>query len=151
VEAERRREGPGGMADVLIFGIDHKNEIRARQLTRGLSVNFRFFKMDKLLIPAYGLSDIFVMDSVLEGFPLVLLKSMSSGCAPFVTRFPGVTDAVRHGINGWIGKTAGDTLAKALSVDSAQLKKMSAEASQTAWKFSWKKTAEQYENIYRGL
>jgi len=137
--------------DVLVFGNDRANSARASALARSLSVKVCFFESDASLRAAYGLSDILMMDSLSEGFPLVLLESMSAGCVPFVTRFGGVPDVVQHEVNGHICANAVDVIFQALSAPDSRLQSMSKQAVETARQYTWRKTAEEYEAVYRSL
>ena len=138
-------------ANFLIFGSDQKNRASARQLADSLSIHAEFFENDADLLKAYQLSDVFLMDSLCEGFGLVVLEAMSAGCVPFVTNFGGVGDVISHTINGWVGNDAQDVVAQALSTPAVQLESMSRKATETARRYTWERTAEQYEAVYRSL
>ena len=52
------------------------------------------------LMPAYVGADVFVLPSLAEGMPIVLLEAMASGTCVVATDIPGNRDLVRNGENG---------------------------------------------------
>lgn len=51
----------------------------------------------------YERSDLFVLSSKWEGFPLVLIEAMSCGCAVLATDCEtGPAEIIEHGANGWL-------------------------------------------------
>lgn len=52
--------------------------------------------------PFYEAATIFVLPSLIEGFPLVLLEAMAYGLPSVVTDVGGVKEAVSHGVDGLI-------------------------------------------------
>lgn len=49
-----------------------------------------------------GLSDIFVLPSLVEGLPLALVEAMALGKACLATRINAVPELIRHGVTGWL-------------------------------------------------
>ncbi|MCX6078467.1 MAG: glycosyltransferase family 4 protein [Chloroflexi bacterium] len=47
-------------------------------------------------------ADCFVLPSLWEGFPIVLLEAMAAGAPVVATDIPGNTDAIRSGVDGWL-------------------------------------------------
>ncbi len=75
-----------------------ETDVKARQLTH--SVSFAGFRDD---IPdILQLADIFVLPSVLEGFPFVVLEAMAAGRPVIATDVGGNREAVLDGVTGTI-------------------------------------------------
>lgn len=53
-------------------------------------------------LPFYKISDIFVLPSWLEGFGLVVIEAMLSGCVCIRTDTEGASDQIKHGETGFI-------------------------------------------------
>ena len=49
-----------------------------------------------------GAMDCFVLPSIWEGFPIVLLEAMAAGVPVVATNIPGNDEAVSSGVNGWL-------------------------------------------------
>ncbi|MFX0137732.1 MAG: glycosyltransferase family 4 protein, partial [Candidatus Hodarchaeota archaeon] len=63
----------------------------------------RYLKLPcKELISLYQISDVFVLPSLIEGFPQVLLEAMASGLPIVATDVPGNKDAIIDGKNGFL-------------------------------------------------
>lgn len=138
--------------DMLVFGDDRHNRRALEELgkqTKG--GHLHVFGEDGLLAAAYGLSDVFAMDSISEGFPLTLLEAMASGCVPITTRFGGVSDIVRDGYNGYIRDSAADVVRSALACDREELVRLGARAAELARSRSWDEVAKAYDEIYYDL
>lgn len=89
-----------------------------------------------VLADLYRANDVLLFPSRIEGFPLVLLEAMASGCVPVASLIKGVTDAaVTEGKDGLlfpIGQKAAATSAlRRLAGDRALLRRMSAAAVDT--------------------
>ncbi|MEN3974768.1 glycosyltransferase family 4 protein [Emcibacter sp. SYSU 3D8] len=90
-----------------------------------------------VLAGLYRRSDVLLFPSRTEGFALVLLEAMASGCVPVASQIRGVTDAaVTDGHDGLlfpIGQTASATAAlRRLAQDRPLLHRLSAAAAATA-------------------
>jgi glycogen synthase len=53
-------------------------------------------------LKVYGHSDVFIITSEFEGFPVSVLEAMAHGCVPVVTDIrSGVPELVQDGVNGY--------------------------------------------------
>ena len=81
----------GSMADAM----------RADAERRGLGRQVTFVERTAEIEKYYRAADIFVLPTLREGLPNVLLEAMGSGVPPLITRLEGITDwVVEHGRNG---------------------------------------------------
>ena len=79
-------------------------EDSARQLGAELGLNgvlhFAGYRMD---VPdLLQCMDCFVLPSLWEGFPIVLLEAMAAGAPIVATNIPGNDEAIRSGVDGWL-------------------------------------------------
>jgi len=75
---------------------DLKAEARALKLERNV-----LFIGPRLDIPELLKTfDLYVLPSLWEGFPMVLLEAMAAGCPIIATNVGGVSKAIKHGFNG---------------------------------------------------
>jgi glycosyltransferase involved in cell wall biosynthesis len=101
----------------------------------------------------YARHDIFVLPSLVEGMPLVLLEAMASGLAVVTTESSGMTDLVEDGHDGLLTIPGdADSLAVALSAlyGNSQLRRTLGCAAQEKMKrFTWKLSALRHEAVFR--
>jgi glycosyltransferase involved in cell wall biosynthesis len=97
-------------------------------------------------------ADIFVLPSLAEGMPNVVLEAMGSGLPIVATDVPGSEELVRNGENGYLLKTREpDDLAHALLalITNPQQRKLMGYASQhLAGHYTWKKVTQRYQALY---
>lgn len=104
-------------------------------------------------IPKYmKKSDIFVLPSLSEGFPNVILEAMAAGLPIVSTNVGGVPDIIQEEVNGLLVKPMSprDTANGVLMLlkDDELRKKMSANNKIEAQKYSLDKVVDNLENIY---
>ena len=101
----------------------------------------------------YAQHDIFVLPSLVEGMPLVLLEAMASGLAVATTESSGMTDLVEDGHDGLLTIPGdADSLAVALSTlyGNSQLRhKLGCAAQEKMKRFTWKLSARRHEAVFR--
>ncbi len=137
--------GDGPDKDKLITQIDDL----------GVNKSFRFYGyVDHEKLPEYYLdADIFVLPSLAEGMPNVVLEAMGSGLPVVATKVPGSEELVHHGENGFL-VDSGDSqaLARALTKlinDRALREKMGRAAKDIVKNYTWETIAEQYIALYK--
>ncbi len=143
--------GCSGTYEILVFGRDPFHRRTAQALARSSGVSAQFFSDDSSLLAAFALSDVLLMDSVSEGFPLVLLEAMASGCVPVVSPCGGVSDCIRDGVNGIVRASAAEIAQVALTIADDALASMSAHARRDACDWHWARVATAYERIYAAV
>jgi glycosyltransferase involved in cell wall biosynthesis len=99
-------EGEGTLCNyrLNIYGSGHgpeKEEVEklAAQLTKGVA-EFHGAVDQATLAKAMSNAHVFVLPSMFEGLPLVLLEAMSCGCVVVVTDLPGVREIIEEGGDG---------------------------------------------------
>jgi glycosyltransferase involved in cell wall biosynthesis len=117
------------------------------------SINVRPFVSRAEMPELYGQHDIFVLPSLVEGMPLVLLEAMASGLAVVTTESSGMTDLVEDGHDGLLTIPGdADSLAVALSTlyGNSQLRhKLGCAAQEKMKRFTWKLSALRHEAVFR--
>lgn len=121
---------------------------------RGLRAFFRFHGyVEHGKLPEYYLdSDIFVLPSLAEGMPNVVLEALGSGLPVVATRVPGSEDLVQSGQNGFLVEARDPkALAEAVSalLDSPRLReRMGQRSLEYGKQYTWASIAEQYLSLY---
>jgi len=100
--------------------------------------------------------DVFVLPSLFEGLPVVLIEAMAAGCAVVATRIGGVEEVVVDSFNGILVQPGdSQSLASALRsliTDSEMRKRLGEQAQRhAAQEFSAKVMVERTEAVYREL
>ena len=100
-------------------------------------------------------ADIFVLPSLSEGFPIVILEAMASKLPIVATNVRGLPDIVEDGVNGFLVEPRNpDQLAEKiiflLNDDKLRLK-MSRANLEKAKKYDWSCVVEQLEEVYRSV
>jgi|SRR5579859_65267 len=135
---------------LLVFGHDPRNLAAAQaEVNQACNDRVRFLGADRRLPTAFGLGDMLLMDSVSEGFPLVLLEAMAAGCVPVVNTFGGVSDVIDDGVNGFVRESAEEIVSQALSTDTDRLHEMSARSVQSGGARTWDIVAHEYAEVYK--
>jgi glycosyltransferase involved in cell wall biosynthesis len=98
------------------------------------------------------ISDIFVLPSLSEGFPNVILEAMAAGLPIVTTNFEGSSEIVEDGVNGFIVQTKNpkalaDSIAEILD-DFNVKQSMSARNREAVAKYDWGNIIIHLEKIY---
>lgn len=88
-------------AKLLIIGDGFlQNHLKALVKESGLKNNV-VFTGNRLDIPeVLNILDVFILSSISEGLPMVLLEALAAGCPIVATDVGGVSTAIKNGING---------------------------------------------------
>jgi len=106
------------------------------------------------LPPIYSRADVFVLPSLVEGFPLTALEAMACGLPVIVSEHTFAADVVREGIDGFITPIRDDqAIADRLRFlyehpDRREL--MATAARQRAEQFSWQRYGERILTVLGG-
>jgi glycosyltransferase involved in cell wall biosynthesis len=145
----------GGMEVELTVAGDgaDRERLERRLAASSCKVTFLGTVEQDVLAGLYRSHDVLLFPTRTEGFALVLLEAMLSGCVPAVSAIKGVTDApIVHGENGMlfpIGDTAAAAAAlRRLGDDRGLLRRMSAAGIETA---ATRYTLDRQMQAYAGL
>lgn len=86
----------------VIVGSGHR-ESEYRSLAEELKIENVLFTGEigrKELLEAFASSDVFVLPSLFEGMPYVVLEAMAAGKPVVASRLPGLTEVIKEGRNG---------------------------------------------------
>lgn len=142
---------------VIIAGDGHlkkklKNLIHEFGLTEQVSLPGHIKEIESVL----SLTEIFVLPSLYEGFPLALLEAMASGCAVIGSNAGGIPDIITNSKTGFIVKR-GDSRAIAehikllLSNKDLRLKLGKNGREHVRKKYKWAKIVRSVSQIYRRI
>jgi glycosyltransferase involved in cell wall biosynthesis len=130
-------------------------EIRARIVKLGLSDNFRLLGHRDDVADLLAASDIFVLASEWEGYPIALMEAMAAGLACVATRVGGATDAIENGVNGLLLNPRDvDALVRHLESligDPGKRKRLAAAAAERASYFDISRASTHMASLYVGL
>lgn len=111
-----------------------------------------------VLTELYRQSQMVLISSSREGFPLTLMEGMAQGCVPICTAVGGIPEHIRHLENGWLLPAEDDnavvtgicTALEQLSQDRSVLERLSTSAFDYALQhFSGGRFCEEYRNILK--
>ncbi|MGY9020606.1 MAG: glycosyltransferase, partial [Alphaproteobacteria bacterium] len=99
---------------------------------------------------------VFCLPSIEEGFPLVNLQALASGCPVITTEAAGAADTIQDGINGLtIGNNSIEQLTEALEklIDDAALRQQISAAATASVQngFSWDQYVSRAMSAYENL
>jgi glycosyltransferase involved in cell wall biosynthesis len=122
----------------------------------GVAERVRFLGVQKDMPRLYAALDVFVLTSLREGFPNVVIEAMASGCAVVATRVGGVPEIVEDGLSGLvIAPQSPDEVAAALDrlAADAELRRGLAAAGRrrVLERFDLGRSVEAHETLYASL
>ena len=104
------------------------------------------------LAEKYQQADVFVLSSLAEGMPLVVLEAMASGLPIIATRVQGMEDLVKEGVNGYLFPPADPlSLSRCLAAainDGDGRVQMGRRSTNIVQKYDWGSITKQYLRIY---
>ncbi len=144
--------------DVVFLAVGQgplESEIRARHLELGLGDRFRLLGYRPDAIRLLAGSDIFVLASLQEGYPVALMEALAIGLPVVATDAGGIPDAIRSGREGLLVPRADPSaLAEALitlSRDAELRRSMAAAAEARGREFDIARAVRRTTEIYEAL
>ena len=102
----------------------------------------------------YASADIFVLPTLREGMPMVILEAMASGLPIVTTKVSGIPEIVNEKCSIYVkrkdSKTLASSIIKILS-DPKKMRRMSKEARRASIRLRKEVVLEKYKNLYRSL
>ena len=140
---------------LLIVG-DGAQRHELETMARDLKIKAIFTGWQHNIVPYYSLMDIFVLPSLFEGLPNVILEAMAMKKPVVATRVGGNPDVLSNGVNGFLVPVRDVTqLAVALEklIEDEELRmRMGATNRQKVEKyFLWSHTVDKVEKIYKEI
>ncbi len=142
---------------LLLIAGEGEQEAELRSLTEKTGANVRFLGFRRDVPELMNAADAFLLSSVVEGLPLVLLEAGACGLPCVATDVGGVREIVLDGSNGYVAP-AGDPkelarrIASMMSLTAAERRQMGSIARQRAvTHFDLKAVAEHWDQLYREL
>ena len=141
---------------VLFVGIKRVAELERLEAKLAGRHEVRYVEFAWDVLPYYGLLDLSVLPSRIEGLSQTLLESMSLGIPTIASRAGGNTDVIRHGENGLLFDPGDATglaaeLERLLGDDVLRDRVRSAAIHTATEEFSLARTIERTERLYRDL
>lgn len=101
----------------------------------------------------YNSSDVFVLPSLFEGMPSVVLQAMACGLPIISSRVQGSEDLIKPGVNGYLVEigSVDDITDKMIRVitDGGMRKQMGIKSREIIKGYSWDNVSSRYEELYR--
>jgi len=143
-------------AKLVIAGSGREEDNLSRQI-KDLNITNSVFMLGKLrkekVAQLMAAADVFVLPSKMESFGLTLLEASAAGLPVVCANAGGVPEVFQDGFNALLYPPGDDdAMAKAiirLLQDRELAKKISANAMETAGRFTWERTAEQTLQVYK--
>ena len=141
-------------AQLTIAGCGEPEESVVRQFSSSVraSIHVRRFVPRSEMPALYAEHDIFVLPSLVEGMPLVLLEAMASGLAVVTTESSGMTDLIENCHDGLLtipGDAQSLLAAIATLCRDAEMRfRLGCAAQEKMKRFTWARTARGHESVF---
>jgi glycosyltransferase involved in cell wall biosynthesis len=141
---------------LIIIGNGHlRDKLEAFSKNRKANVEFKGNIPNDKLPEELNKSKIFILPSLYEGCPKVLLEAMACGLPCIGTNVDGINEVIKHKENGYLCKTNSDSIRKAIKevLNNENLKKkITQNARRTVEEnFNLKKFLEKEIEVYKSL
>ena len=160
-----KRKGPEYLAqamkiiqkkyDMTLVFVGYKRDRELEDLCKDIDVMFTGFLSEADKIAAYCDASVFCLPTLYEGFGLIFLEAMASGCPIITTNTPGISELIQHRKHALLvrPKNSAD-LAEAIKsiLNNTSLRsKLVLNASRRVKDYSWPKVAKEIETIYENV
>lgn len=119
------------------------------------SVDFKGILPNEEAIREMKRANFFVMPSINEGFGIVYLEAMASGCVTIGTENEGIADFIVSGDNGFlVPPDSPEEISRIMDwclENSSEAEKIALRGKKDALAMTWRKNALQYEKIFRSI
>jgi glycosyltransferase involved in cell wall biosynthesis len=128
-------------------------DLRQYTVKQGVEERVRFLGQCEEVLPLLKSMDLFVLPSLWEGFPTVVLESMACGVPVVATDIPGTNELIQSGITGWLvqpgdSRALSEAIIKALKAPALRAE-IAQRAKEAVKAFSFGVIARQYEELYQ--
>lgn len=139
---------------ILIGEGDQEKDLKEKAVSLGIK-DWILFLGQRYDIPALlNIMDVFVLPSLWEGLPQVVLEAMGARCPVLATAVDGTPEIITHGVDGWLippqdSNALRDSLVKLL--ENKELRKnLASRGYETVCKrFSVKRMVSDFDNLYK--
>lgn len=154
--AKLRKRYPDATFEIVGDGAE---KARLMELSRRLgvesAVDFRGYILNEQAVADMQRARFFVMPSKPEGFGIVYLEAMASGCITVGTEGQGIAEVIRHGENGFLVPADDvDAIVKVITYcveHPDEASEIAENGKQTAMKLTWEENARRYESLFMEL
>lgn len=131
------------------------NDLRQYTVKMGVQDKVQFLGQCEEVLPLLKKMDLFVLPSLWEGLPTVVLESMACGVPVVATDIPGTRELIQSRITGWLvppgnSRALGEAILEALKAPSLRLE-MAKRAREAAKDFLISAAARKYEALYQSI
>ncbi len=131
----------------ILYAIGFTPDHKILSFSQGLNIKFLGKLNEDDLILYYQISDLNLLPSYYDSFPLVVLEGMASGSIPIVTPTVGASEIIVNESNGFIVKNETELTELLNNINHIDLNNIRKNAINTARKYSWNNIAKQLINI----
>lgn len=151
-----REQYPDVTLHIVGAGSERKSlEELCCKLNMGESVHFCGQLPNHEAMAEMAQAEFFIMPSSPEGFGIVYLEAMASGCVAIGTRGEGIADVIRDGENGFLVPVDDvDAIVAAVKMcfdDRKLLDRIALQGKTDASKLTWRRNAESYISLFNRL
>lgn len=145
----------GGKAKLWVVGKGRTNRYQEEAERLGIGHRVAFLGPQEDVVPFYAASDIFVLPTMYDPFPTVVLEAMASGLPVITTSQCGAAEIIQPGMDGFVLDSPGniEKLARYLTrlYKADTCSPMGRRAREKAEQFPLERTILEMEALYRSL
>lgn len=151
-----KAKNPAMTMTIIGQGPERENlETLCKELSVSDSVRFLGKLPNNQVLQELAQTQFFVMPSVREGFGIVYLEAMASGCITIGTEGEGIADLIVSGENGFLvppdNPASIATIIENCLNDTETAQKIAQNGKQAALALTWERTAQQYLTLFQQI